>query len=254
MCIWVVNHETHYCPRSGKSFTSHRLYTTEYHRCGIFTYPHASAEQRSQRNIYRDPNATPYVPKYTPYNPTPTSYTTPFPFAEIWDDMDTDYTLTQEKISKMLAYRFDYEDNLDIKPQSDFTSKEEYTEFIKSECEKRYKANVEYLKSHEINTLYIKMDVGRDSNTRFEGKIYGKTTNAEEISAWKNAVLSLPAEKCSEYSIDPHRFTGGFTTVWEQPILTLKGLYICPMALTAKKPIFSGIIGHFGKSVTNPLC
>ena len=161
----------------------------------------------------RDPNATPYVPKYTPYNPTPTPYTTPFPFAEIWDDIDADYTLTQEKISKMLTYRFDYDDNLDIKPQSDFTSKEEYTEFIKSECEKRYKTNVEYLKSHEINALYIKMDVGRDSNTGFEGKIYGKTTNAEEISAWKNAVLSLPAEKCSEYSIDPHRFTGGFTTI-----------------------------------------
>ena len=145
----------------------------------------------------RDPNATPYVPKYTPYNTVTTPKPTIHPgFAMI----EADGMESEKKIKKMLTYSFDEDNTYDIRPQSDFASEEEYVEFIKTECEKKYKENFDYLQKHKVDAWYIRF-LFTGASYAYSDPIYVKITNAQMVNQINQMIQGCSAKKNPQYSI-----------------------------------------------------
>ena len=145
----------------------------------------------------RDPNATPYVPKYTPYNTVTTPEPTIHPgFAMI----EADGMESEKKIKKMLTYSFDEDNTYDIRPQSDFASEEEYVEFIKTECEQKYKENFDYLQKHKVDVWYIRFELA-DCATVYLDPVYVKITNEQMVNQINRIIQNCSAKKNPEYSI-----------------------------------------------------
>ncbi len=134
-----------------------------------------------------DPNVTPY---HTP-SPTPLSG---------FEMIEADGMESQQKIKKMLTYSFEEDNTYDIRPQSDFASEEEYVEFIKTECERKYKENLDYLQSHEIDAWYIKFEL-IDYGSIYGGPIYVKITNKQMVTQINQMIQDCSARKNPEYSI-----------------------------------------------------
>lgn len=156
-----------------------------------------------------DPNATPYpTVTFPPRTPTPTPSPTLHPGIAM---IEADGMESQEKIKKMLTYSFDEDNTYDIRPQSDFASEEEYVEFIKTECEKRYKENFDYLQSHEIDAWYIKFEL-IDYDSIYGGAIYVKVTNKQMVTQINRIIQACSAKKNPEYSIRKPLYTyvGGY--------------------------------------------
>lgn len=145
-----------------------------------------------------DPNATPCpTVNFPPRTPTPTPSPTIHPgFAMI----ESDGMESQEKIKKMLTYSFEEDNTYDIRPQSDFASEEEYVEFIKTECEKRYKENLDYLQIHEIDAWYIRFEL-IDYGSIYGGPIYVKITNKQMVTQINQMIQDCSAKKNPKYSI-----------------------------------------------------
>ena len=145
-----------------------------------------------------DPNATPCpTVSFPPRTPTPTPSPTIHPgFAMIEaDGMESD-----KKIKKMLTYSFGEDNTYDIRPQSDFASEEEYVEFIKTECEKRYKENLDYLQKHKVDAWYIRFELA-DCATVYLDPVYVKITNEQMVTQINKIIQNCSAKKNPEYSI-----------------------------------------------------
>ena len=145
-----------------------------------------------------DPNATPCpTVSFPPRTPTPTPSPTIHPgFAMI----ESDGMESQEKIKKMLTYSFEEDNTYDIRPQSDFASEEEYTEFIKTECEKRYKENFDYLQKHKVDAWYIRF-LFTGTSYAYSDPIYVKITNAQMVNQINQMIQGCSAKKNPQYSI-----------------------------------------------------
>lgn len=114
--------------------------------------------------------------------------------------IESDGMESQEKIKKMLTYSFEEDNTYDIRPQSDFASEEEYVEFIKTECEKRYKENFDYLQSHKIDAWYIRFELA-DCATVYLDPVYVKITNEQMVNQINQLIQNCSAKKNPEYSI-----------------------------------------------------
>ena len=145
-----------------------------------------------------DPNATPCpTVSFPPRTPTPTPSPTIHPgFAMI----EADGMESQEKIKKMLTYSFEEDNTYDIRPQSDFASEEEYVEFIKTECEKKYKENFDYLQKHKVDAWYIRFELA-DCATVYLDPVYVKITNEQMVTQINQIIQNCSAKKNPEYSI-----------------------------------------------------
>ena len=145
-----------------------------------------------------DPNATPCpTVSFPPRTPTPTPSPTIHPgFAMI----ESDGMESQEKIKKMLTYSFEEDNTYDIRPQSDFASEEEYVEFIKTECEKKYKENLDYLQKHKVDAWYIRF-LFTGASHAYSDPIYVKITNAQMVNQINQMIQGCSAKKNPQYSI-----------------------------------------------------